>query len=110
VTQISFPVPLCTPSVKVNYLNRAQTLAGLPECPASEALGFPKASKGQLCVYTGLENSAGAALVVTEQGIFNAEGVSGKDSLNGASIRFEVNATAEENNFQRSGTWAVTAE
>jgi hypothetical protein len=103
--QISFPVPLATPSVKVNFLNHTQTVAGTAECPAAGALEFPSAAKGNLCVYTGQENLTTIAF----KAITNNAGTAGTDSVTGASVSFEATVNATNNAILTQGTWAVTA-
>jgi hypothetical protein len=104
--QISFPLPLAKPSVKVTYLNHTATIAGTANCPAAGALEFPSAAKGNLCIYTGQE----VVNNVVFKSISNLEGTTEKDSITGASVSFEGTVAGPSNSILEQGSWAVTAE
>jgi hypothetical protein len=102
---ISFPIPLAKAPVKVTYLTKAQTEAGTPECPRTEALEKPTAKSGNLCIYTAQEE--GGTNLVAFKDVQNVLGELGKASATGAFVIFET-AKTEQNVVVFRGTWAVT--
>jgi hypothetical protein len=104
---ISFPIPLAK-LPKVHYLNKAQSLVGTAECPKAEIDGKPKATSGNLCIYTTAEEKAQLSHVAFKS-VQNALGETEKASLNGAFVIFEASeVTPGESSLEFLGTWAVT--